>query len=262
MQLLFRGTQTEKSERTARGLVSYTPSLAAAIVYSAMPGDSWRNKEAHFTPKSTVQVIQLKKVKVLDLRPLGLYAALSEVLGIIGYDKNISKDEVRRVYNYMHNRLTGRAKGGDFRYKVYDTEGEEVYADSVPLSFPHPQTLISYEAREEFDEYPSIATTANVVADTFIFVDSPAIQEAAQRLGYAAILYTDVFEGGVKAAKDLLGLSKKNFIAFHGLRRDHDIEQDFVLAHDTFRIISNSAIGKKSRMTTSEAIELLESERV
>jgi len=46
MSILFRGTQTPDTRLTARGTISYSPSLLGAVVYSAVPGDVWAGRAA------------------------------------------------------------------------------------------------------------------------------------------------------------------------------------------------------------------------
>ena len=257
--LLFRGTRTARPEQTVRGAVSYTPSLFVASIYSARPGNVWSSAPAHFLSTSTVRAITLRDPRIFDMRDLGSYCSLSEVLKMIGYPENISEAEVRRIYNYMHNRILGKARGGEFEYKVYDIDDdyEEVNKSDVPLSFLFPETAISYVAREAFDFDPSLSTTSNVVADTFIFVDAPKVQKAIRHMGYDIIAYVDVFAGAQYAASDLFGMDEEEVMNQEGLWEDYDIEDDEVVVHESYRILEPGVISGVETMPVAEAVDML-----
>jgi hypothetical protein len=224
---------------------SFTDALPVALIWSAIPGDPWSsNKErrkSHFVDTSRVEAVKLLHGKVLDLRPQGNYTSLYWILKALGYGKNkiFTIEEALKVYNYLHNRIIGKAVGGEFKYKVLDEDENEVDDDEVPLSFRNPQTTISYFARTDFEGAPGIDTAANIVADTFIFVDSPAVQRVATALGYKCIVYEDVFGGGEYAAPELLGTEVEDL---PGVKMEEDIDWDEVPVHNTYRPLTPDAV--------------------
>jgi hypothetical protein len=258
--LLFRGTQSRRPEQTVRGTASYTPSLFVATIYSAVPGDTWSHRPARFAKDSSVHAVLLREPKVFELRQLGPFASLREVLREIGYPENISEDEIVRVYNYLHNRAIGKAKGGEFLYKVYDPDEdwEEVHESDVPFSLLSPQTAISYVAREDFRLEPTIDMTSNVIADTFIFVDAPAIQRALLRMGYDAVAYVDVFGGAEYASRDLFDMDEEDLFSVEGVWQEYDIEDDEVFVHESYRLLEPTAVQKTMSMPAAGAVEMLE----
>lgn len=256
--LLFRGTQTASHARTSRGIPSWTPSLLVATIYSANPGDVWSSRPAMFTKTSTVHVARLDKPRVLDLRGLGITASLSQVLASLGFPYGIDEDEVRRIYNYLHNRVIGKAKGGEFNYHVFQYgEDEPVHESDVPLSFLTPESAFSWVGRDEWDDDPSMETAGRTEADTFIFADAPAVQRAAKAAGFDAIAYVDIFQGGVYAAEELLGLTEDEFLEAEGIDMDIDLEDEDVVVHDTWRILNSRAVSGRDKMSVDEAIEML-----
>lgn len=232
---LYRGTQTQNPERSVRGSQSYTDSLPIAIIWSARPGDSWHGIPTQLLKTSTVHAADLDCKKVLDLREFGTYASLGTVLKKLKYgtDEGPSIEEASKVYFYLHNRLTGRAKGGDFKYKVFDEDGDEMTDADVPFSFRNPETPIRWHGYPEFEYEPSIATASRLIADTFVFADAPAIQRAAITQGYDCIAYEDVFAGGESASEAVLGVDLEE--AVEGVDYSEDIEGDYVPMHVTFR---------------------------
>jgi hypothetical protein len=169
------------------------------------------------------------------------FMGLGDVLRALDYGspEGITETEVHKVYNYLHNRLTGRAKGGEFLYRVYDSEGDRVEDADVPFDIRSPQTPISWVARDNWDEEPEVETADYLTADTFIFADAPAVQKAARRLGYNALIYPDVFAGGGDASEELLG---KEVDDLYGIEMAYDLDDDFVPTHTTFRVLDPSAI--------------------
>lgn len=212
MKTYFRGTLTADTSKTALGgAPSWTPCLGAAIVWSASAASVWSTdksfRRARFEEGSTVTAARISAAKVLDLG--GPDQSIGEVLRALSFEDGdgITTDEALRIFNYMHNRLIGKARGGEFKYRVFDENGEPLDVADVPLFFSRPETLISM-AREDFDGDLSVAD--RVTADVFIFADTPIVQKVARRLGFEAIVYLDVFGGGPGALHDLMGLKPEH----------------------------------------------------
>lgn len=235
---LYRGTQKPKAEIGVRGAPSYTPILEVAMVWSAMPGDLWARRKPSFLKGSTVHIAELNTDKILDLRGLGTYASLGDVLRKLDYDRHPDFHETLKIYNYLHNRIIGRAKGGEFRYKVFDGE-EELDESDVPFDLRNPQTLISWEIRDDFYFEPTTEVSDRLVADTYIFADAPALQKAAKAIGYECIVYTDIFQGGETATQELLGIDWEDIPE---MAVEYDIDDEEVPAHDTYRPLTKDAI--------------------
>jgi len=249
---LYRGTQKPKPELGVRGAPSYTPILEVAMVWSAMPGDMWARRKSSFLKGSTVHIAELNTDKILDLRGLGTYASLGDVLRKLDYDRYPDFDETLKIYNYLHNRVIGKAKGGEFRYKVFDEE-EELSESDVPFDLRNPQTLISWEARDDFYSEPTIDVSDRLVADTYIFIDAPAVQKAARSLGYECIVYTDIFQGGETAINELLGIYCEDIT---GIAVEYDIDDEEVPAHDTYRQLTKDAIIILESKQTNDILSL------
>jgi hypothetical protein len=219
----------------------------------------WSSRPAGFLRTSTVHAVTLRKPRIFDLRHLGVHTRLRDVLEEIDYPENISPEQVRRIYNYLHNRVIGKAKGGEFKYKVYDpnNDWEEADDDEVPLSILRPQTLISYFARDDFDDDPSILTTSNVEADTFIFIDAPAVQKAVRAMGYDVIAYIDAFGGAEYAVRDLFGMDEEELLEQEGVWDDFDIDYEEIIVHESFRILNPGVIDRIESMPVAEAAQML-----
>lgn len=264
---IYRGTRTP-SRKTLLGVPLYTPVLPVALVWSAQGADPWSsNRErwkARFVQGSTVHAAELHPEKLLDIRSFGNHSAFSSFLEVLGFkdssdaEGTFSHDEALRVYNYLHNRVIGKAKGGEFSYKVFDEDGD-VMEDSewVPWDLRNPQTLISSVARDDFDYVSTIEQASRLVADTFIFVDAPAIQKAARRLGYDCIVYKDVFAGGIDAAPELLNVEAKDIA---GVEMRFDIEYELVPVHDTYRPLDEKAITHLWSRPAEEILHIVETE--
>lgn len=231
----FRGTQKRDPSVGVRRILSFTPSLGAALVYSARPSDVWANRpKATFLPTSTVYAAYIHSKRPLRLSE-SLQVSMGDVVRSLDYGKpnGITGDEVKRIFNYLHNRLTGRASGGEFGYKVFDEDGDLMDENDLDLSFFDPITLIS-EVREDF-EWNGKKHIDRVFADAFIFADAPAVQRVALRLGYDILIYPDVFAGGEYATPQLLGVE---VFKLDGVSKKWDeIENEFVPSHETARCL-------------------------
>lgn len=241
--MLSRGTQ-KPDDKGIRGAASYTPSLPVAIIWSAVPGDMWARKPAHFLPTSTIQFARLKtgEGRILRLSDSN-YESFAEILGLLKYGERggIDQDEAVKILQYMHNRIIGRARGGEFRYIVLDEDGRPEDEGALPLSFTNPMTLIG-ELKDafEWDDRHFLVSHANrLTADTYIFADAPAVQRAAVKLGYEAISYPDLFVGGESAAKQLLDMEIEDL---QGIQMQRDIDSDEVPTHETIRPLTKGAV--------------------
>lgn len=253
---LYRGTQTS-SVKGVREALSYTPSLPVAIIWSAHPGDTWGNLAPHFLPTSTVHRAKLNTKKILELSEY-THATFGRILRKLKYGRpgGIDDREALKILQYMHNRIIGKARGGEFKYAVLDEEGEHLDPEEVPLSFTDPVTLIS-EVKDEFqsasfDGIKEALTVADrIEADTFIFADAPAVTRAALKLGYEVMWYPDVFAGGEFGAPPLLGMNVEDL---QGVEMDYDIEDDEIATHDTYRPLVEGAVIPVESVLTSELL--------
>jgi len=249
---LYRGTQTPGA-KGVRGARSYTPSLPVAIIWSAEPSDSWSSREAKakVLPTSTVEFARLNTGKILELSDY-TYITYAEILKLLKYKKRggIDQDEALKILKYLHNRITGMARGGEFKYTVTDSEGEPLDPNSVPFSFTSPMTLIS-EFKDEFEWDGSLDTAEHLTADTFIFADAPAVQRAALKLGYEVLMYPDVFAGGEFVAEKLLGIEVYDL---KGVEEDRDLDGEYIPTHETFRPLVEGAVVPVQAVLTSELL--------
>jgi hypothetical protein len=256
---VYRGTQTPDPGRTRKkGFApSYTSVLPVAIIWSAHPGDEWDQYPPAFTGSSTVHAAELRCRKLLDLRKLGTYCAFSEVLRLMNYGKNKhwTIEEVLKVYNYLHNRITGRAPGGEFKYRVMEEpySDHQMSEDDVPWDLMNPETLISWHAHPEFEMNPSLDSASILIADTFIFIDSPGVRRVAKAMGYDCIVYMDVFHGAEEASKLLLGIDVEDI---PGIQEEEDIDWDYVPSHDTVRPLNPDTIRPLWSRPSEEVVEV------
>lgn len=226
---VYRGTQRGDSS-TVRGAPSFTSSREVALVWSAVPG-GW-SRDPHFLPTSTVEFVEIRTSRVLRIGVDRTWSSIGEVVKAL----KMPDEEVRKVFSYLHNRIFGKARGGEFRYLVRDEEGEERGEDEVPFSLLRPESLLS-EAREDFRYDPGVVD--RVFVDSFALADAPAVQRAALAAGYDAIVYRDVFEGGRGAAEVLLG---KDVLDLDGVEEDEDLSGEMVPTHLTIRPLDSSRV--------------------
>jgi hypothetical protein len=248
--ILFRGTQRVGLPGVRKG-VSYTPSLPVALVWSAVPGDAWGRTPPQFLPTSTVHFAKLNTKRVLDLGDN--HTSMGIVLRALRYKKRggIELDQVIRIFNYMQNRVTGKAPGGDFKYQEVGEDGETIEPD---WSF---RTQIQLW-REDFQMYSDGDDNllGRIIADTFIFADAPAVQRAALALGYEAIKYSDVFVGGTYAAPKLFGKDVDGEY-LQGVDMEYDLEGEDVPTHVTYRPLTPGAIQPTGAMRSLELMRRL-----
>jgi hypothetical protein len=240
-ELYYRGTRGRDPERSIRRSLSFTPSLPVALIWSAPPGDVWGRRPPAFTPSSTVHAAYLGIAKPLVLDDQESYMHLGDVLRLLRFEEagGISEEQARRIYNYLHNRILGKAEGGEFGYRVLDEDGGDLDEADVPLSFLMPATLIS-EARDDWDVEPTLETAGRVIADTYIFADAPAVQKAAVQLGYDGLIYRDVFLGGDSASRELLGEDVEDL---DGIEMQYDLkDDDEVPTHLTARPLGDAVV--------------------
>jgi hypothetical protein len=151
----------------------------------------------------------------------------------------------------MHKRTLGQAQGGDFGYKLVDEEGNERDESEVPLSFSHPESMISL-AREDWVYDPTLDTADLLSADTFIFVDAPAVQRAVLARGFDVMVYVDIFQGGEGAAKELLGCDVTDLdLIDEGM----DLKDDWQTVHDTVRILDPAVVVEMSAVPTASLLD-------
>lgn len=264
MKTYFRGTITKEQEKTSLGgAASWTPCLGAAIVWASVPPSVWssfeESRRARFVDGSTVTAAKVSAAKVLDLG--GPDQSLGEVLRALSFEEGdgITTDEAMRIFNYMHNRLIGKARGGEFKYRVFDADGEAMDPRDVPLSFSMPETLISM-TRDDFDlarpdTLPTTPAQARVAArlakadrvsaDAFVFADTPTVQKVARRLGFDAIVYLDAFGGGPGALRDLMGIDPEQVDCLteeDDPFSDDDWRQNTLWLHETLRPLSDDIV--------------------
>lgn len=259
---VYRGTQRADLGGVLKS-GSWTYSLPVAMIWSARPGDVWASSAARrdpaFLPTSTIHIAETSARRTLTLSTTP-HTSFSSILKLLQYGKRdgITEDEARRVLNYLHNRLVGRAKGiSEFGYRVTDEDGDLLDPQDVPLSFRNPETLISM-LRDDWDEEPGLAMAERLQADAFVFADAPAVQKVAIRLGIEALIYVDVFEGGKYAAPILLGTPAEKL---SGVKYGYDIEHKRVLDHETFRALTDSALSNVRSVPVSVLLEKAPAER-
>jgi hypothetical protein len=249
LETVYRGTQYKAIEGARKGL-SFAYSLPVAIIWSARPGDIWGRREPQFLPTSTIHIAQLEIKKPFVIEEP--FTSLGDVLRRLKYPRGIADDDVRKIYNYLHNRIIGKVPGGDFSYVVLDEDGGEPRdEDEVPLSFRSPQSLISL-ARDDWDNDPGLDTADLLQVDTFIFADAPAFQRAAVAAGYDAMVYMDVFQGGEHAAPILL---KQDVYDLEGVTEEQDIQGEYVPAHMTLRPLDLNIIVEVTSIPTVDVVQ-------
>jgi hypothetical protein len=238
---LYRGTQLAK-QKGRQKVTSWTTSLPVAVIYSARPGDVWGGTPPRFLSTSTVHVGEMSDdAKLLVLCDGNNACSFGQVMEELDYDKpdGLTYAEARKILQYMHNRLIGRTTGGSFSYVVFDDEGEPMDEHEVPFSLRDPETLISYAFIEEW-EYEPEKIGPLLWADAFVFADSATFRNVARRLGYDAVIYMDVFQGGEFAAPPLLGC---DVYELDGVDEVFEIYEDETLpAHETVRPLHKDTI--------------------
>jgi hypothetical protein len=251
MQTVYRGTQRETLEGVRKG-ASFAYSLPVAIIWSARPGDIWHNRKTQFLPTSTVHRAQIDARNPLELSDEN-YSTLGDVLRALqfGASDGITEDETRKIYNYLHNRIIGKASGGEFAYRVFDFDGEERDEDEVPLSFTNPESMITL-ARDDWDFESTVETAERLVADTYIFADAPAVQRVAMRLGHDVLVYPDVFQAGEDAAQELLGCRVSQL---DGVSTARDLKGKRVPVHGTLRLLDPTSIIEIGGVPTTSLLE-------
>jgi hypothetical protein len=249
-QIVYRGTQLATVTGKLRS-TSWTDSLPVAIIWAAVPGDVFSSshaaRHAHFVPTSTVHEARVTAPDAKVLK-MGDYTSLT-----IGYLNRLlpspmPDDEIRKIYNYLHNRLIGKVSGGEFEYQWTDDEGNPVDEDILPFSLTQHFTLIS-EARDEWEYDKQSADRFEV--DAYALADSPAVQRAALAAGYEALSYRDVFQGGEWASKRLFNEEVDNL---DGVEMERDIKSELVPTHWTYRPLVPSAIEIVRSLPAEEAL--------
>jgi hypothetical protein len=236
-RVFYRGTQTAQALRGVRGVTSWTDSLTIALIWSAVPGDVWASRKTSFIETSTVHAAHLALRNPLVFKHNG--ASVGDIMRALRYGEpnGLTDEELRRVWNYLHNRLYGKAKGGEFNYVAYDEEGDELGSDEEPFSI---QGNVSHftELRDE-QEYAEgeqlFAIGDQIAADAYVYFDSKRVQEAARRLGFDGLIYMDIFEGCQYAAEELFDPREVDCELIEGIEIDQDVKYDDVPTHWTYR---------------------------
>jgi hypothetical protein len=241
-ELVYRGTQTRDMTRSRHGVLSFTPCLEAAVIWSSDPGGdvfSSSYEGPHFLDGSTVWAVHITSPKPLVLGDGHIFSSLQQLLDELkhGEPNGITHEEIDKLllHLHLHKRATGRlANRTTFEYRVLDEDGEPLHeADEVGLSFRNPQTFFSAirsgDADYDFEQ---------VEADTFAFADSKRVQQIAERLGYTSLVYLDTF-GGAFAAKGLLGIDPDDIECIESVI---DLDSDWIHAHETIRPLAGAKI--------------------
>ena len=116
--------------------------------------------------------------------------------------------ELKRTLIYLHKRHLGLAPGGPFSSVILDEDGEAVEQERAFYPIYRAQSHIRdfWEELEGESTIDQLSMGGLFIADAFVFADAPAVQEAAVRAGYDAIVYGDVFGGAETVLEDLTGL--------------------------------------------------------
>lgn len=261
---LYRGTQLPEVKGRHK-LTSWTPSLPVAVIYSARPADIFGGRwDPEFLEGSTIHMADLKAdAKILQLCKGYHDCSWQTLMESLDYGKpnGITRAEAKRVLHYLHNRLTGKAPGGDFNYKVLDLETEPIEGERLDMmetvDWLHGESLITYFRDLEFEEFsPTGGVTLQLVADTFIFADAPKVRTVAKRLGYDALQYDDLFVGGDSAAEKLLGCEEIEDVP--GIRMEWDTvseDEDLVPTQVTIRPLHQGVLTNLRSVPVQEVLE-------
>lgn len=245
-RLFYRGTQ-RRDLPGFRGATSWTDSIAVALIWSAMPGDSWASSpersRARLVDTSTIHAAHLA------LRSPLVFAhnsgSVGDIMRLLRYGEadGLVYDELRKVWNYLHNRLYGRAKGGEFNYVVYDEDGDQLDPYDAPFSLTGSVSWIS-ELRDEqeyADTTEQFVVADRIECDAYVFFDSKTVQAVARRLGFDGFVYPDLFQGCAAAAPELFGESV-NCDALAGVTIQPDVNGELVATHRTYRPLDESSV--------------------
>jgi hypothetical protein len=248
--LVFRGTRLSHVKGRLQG-ASYTTALPIALIWSARPPNPWGSKaqaKAAFVPHSTVHFARLDPSTVLELYDSN-HMSMEDVLLKLrfGEPDGITAEETEKVFHYLTNRLSGRAPGGEFRYRMQDMEDENIEGSIF--------TFASEHYRRFYWDSDDIETARGFIADTFIFADSPTVQKVAARLGYKVLSYPDVCGGCEQAVEDLFDL--KDVYALRGIFRELDVEFTYMPTHTTLREIVPGGIVPTGAIRSSELLRRL-----
>lgn len=114
--------------------------------------------------------------------------------------------ELKRTLIYLHKRHLGLAPGGPFSSVILDEDGEAVERERAFYLSARSHIRDFWEELEGESAQDQLSMGGLFVADAFVFADATAVQEAAVRAGYDAIVYDDVFGGAETVLEDLTGL--------------------------------------------------------
>lgn len=176
------------------------------------------------------------------------HVGVGEVLRLLRYgeDGGISHGEALKIYNYLINRESGKARGGEFRYEVLDEDGDPT-EEGLDLS----GRSRLRDAKDSFDAWQDLDDADRLVADAYVFADAPAFVRAARALGYDGVVHDDPFEGGPPAAESLFG---RRLEPRDGVGRRRDVSGAMVPCHTTWRAFSASSVVKVASAPTLELV--------
>lgn len=237
-EVYYRGVQQPKNIlKGVRGLPSYTPIASAATIYSMRPGDNWGQRKPELLPTSTVQPAFIKANKPLHINDLT--TQFGDFLRELRYGEadGITDEEVRKILNYLHNRQTGKAKGGDLLYKIVDEDGDEVEIDFGDVLHGRTQIL---NLRDDIEMWPedTLEIADRLHAETYALCDAPMTKKVAERLGHDAFIYTDPFHPG-EASEILFDKPDEEL---EGVGDAYNLEDDEVATIETIRPFSAEQI--------------------
>lgn len=246
--IAFRGSQFQDFQRGVRGAPSFCPSLPVAMIWSSRPSG---HEPPQVLESSTVTKVVIRPKNILRIEPS--WMSLDEFASILKKDTpeegGVSKEEFRKILNYLHNRTTGKASGGPFAIRVWDEDKEEVSEEDFPLSFSNPETLPSV-ARRMFD-FEGFEACDRVKVDVYALMDSPTAQTVCKRIGFDAVSYLDVFEGGARAARSIFA---EEATSLSGVRETRDLSGRRVLCHSTIRTLPGCEVSISWQRPTLDLI--------
>lgn len=236
-EVLYRGTQ-RPSTGGRFAIESWTPSIGVAVIWSGQPGNPYAHDKAlrktNLLPTSTVHAGCLPTgAKIVDVAMDESHVSLGHVLRLLGAGESdgIPFDEVRKILNYLHNRAIGKVRGAnpEFGYRIGEPDDDGFELDLGDILRGRTAFLA---LRDELEFRDALEVGDELVADTYVFMDAPAVQRAAVARGIGALRYLDVFEGGITAAPALFD---REIDDLDGIDRVLDLEGEDVPVHVTVR---------------------------
>lgn len=260
MAIFFRGSQSKDWRRGVRGSTSWTPCLAAAVVYAAKPGEGLLSSGPAFLKTSTVFAAEIEYRSPLILPKDTTLRHVLESLRF-GHDEGMSLRDVKSTLMYLSKRYVGAVPGGSFKFVLLDEDGDP-REDEGFISLRRTPIHDFWQDFEFEDEDAQLHEAGLFVSDSFVFADAKPVQDAARRLGYDAIVYEDVFGGAEYALPDLVGISPDEVSClFH----DEDPmsfwseEDEYQWYHETVRPLNEEIVEITGSVPAQDAAESLRS---